>query len=236
MHTLDELLDASFHAERVLSRRMAARDELDLRSALEATLLDAAAAAGFAGSSSLDELLDSRRALRTADASRLAGKAQRKADKLAHKLASGRPAQGAWLAWFDGSARPNPGRLGIGALLTGPDGQRVEISEHAGHGNSSEAEYAALIALLEAATALQPPELVVHGDSRVVIDDVLGREAESAKSLAVQRARAVSLIAQLRRVELKWVPRHKNASADRLSQLASAASAGAEDAPQANLE
>jgi hypothetical protein len=36
---------------------------------------------------------------------------------------------------------------------------------------------------------------------------------------------------------LKWVPRHKNVSADQLSQLANAlASAGEQDAPQANLE
>jgi hypothetical protein len=40
----------------------------------------------------------------------------------------------------------------------GPDGELVEISQPAGYGNSSEAEYRALIALLEAAVA--------HGASR----------------------------------------------------------------------
>ena len=78
----------------------------------------------------------------------------------------------AWLAWFDGSALPNPGRIGIGALLRGPQGQVVEISRRAGEGSSSEAEYLALIALLEAALLHQPAQLTVHGDSQVVIDDL----------------------------------------------------------------
>jgi ribonuclease HI len=67
------------------------------------------------------------------------------------RKASLQPLATAWRGWFDGSAHPNPGQIGIGALLCGPDGQRVEISRRAGHGSSSDAEYLALTALLEAA-------------------------------------------------------------------------------------
>ena len=33
----------------------------------------------------------------------------------------------AWRGWFDGSAHPNPGKLGIGALLLGPDGAGLKL-------------------------------------------------------------------------------------------------------------
>src|SRR5689334_15249432 len=89
----------------------------------------------------------------------------------------------AWRAWFDGSAHPNPGRIGIGAVLAGPGGEHVEISRRAGHGNNGDAEYLALIALLEKAVELRVPELLVYGDSQVVVQDVLLAPEFGAKGL-----------------------------------------------------
>ncbi len=125
----------------------------------------------------------------------------------------------AWRGWFDGSAHPNPGRLGIGALLLGPNGERIEISEPAGDGDSSDAEYAALTALLRVAVPLRPVQLLLCGDSQVVINDVLGA-SRTAKGLASQRAAVLALMEQLPQVSLRWIPRHRNGEADRLSQLA----------------
>lgn len=146
--------------------------------------------------------------------------------------ASQAAATDAWLAWFDGSALPNPGRIGIGALLRGPQGQVVEISRRAGDGSSSDAEYLALIALLEAALPHRPPQLIIHGDSQVIIDDLKPpRKGKSnAKGLEALRARALELIAQLGGapvVTVRWVPRHRNPEADRLSQAAVRPSPGA---------
>jgi len=128
----------------------------------------------------------------------------------------------AWRGWFDGSAHPNPGKLGLGALLLGPYGERVEISEPLEYGNSSEAEYAALITVLQAALALSPPpvELLLYGDSQVVINDVLEVASVGARGLETQRATAVALLQQFNNVTLRWIPRHRNGEADRLSQLA----------------
>ena len=126
----------------------------------------------------------------------------------------------AWRGWFDGSAHPNPGRLGIGALLLGPDGERIEISEAAGDGDSSDAEYAALTALLRAAIKLKPAQLLLCGDSQVVINDVLGTTPVGAKGLETHRATVVALLEQFNDVSLRWLPRHRNGEADRLSQLA----------------
>jgi len=136
------------------------------------------------------------------------------------------PPDGAWMGWFDGSALPNPGRIGIGALLRKPNGEDVEISRRAGEGDSSEAEYLALIALLEAALPFQPPQLLIRGDSQVVINDIIlppARGGQSAKGMEAHRARVMELIATLggpEVVSLRWVPRHRNPDADRLSQAA----------------
>ena len=134
----------------------------------------------------------------------------------------------AWRGWFDGSAHPNPGKLGIGALLLGPNGERIEVSEAAGYGSSSDAEYAALTAVLRTALGVRPPpvQLLLYGDSQVVINDVLGTTPVGAKGLEVQRATVVALLEQFTEVSLRWLPRHRNGEADRLSQLAIAGSVG----------
>jgi ribonuclease HI len=127
---------------------------------------------------------------------------------------------GTWRAWFDGSARPNPGRCTIGAVLSAPTGQTREISLAAGYGDSSEAEYRALIALLQAAVEAGAQGLAIHGDSRVVIDDMNGPPHTAAPALASYRQQAHTLLAQLDGATLRWIPRHKNGAADALSQRA----------------
>lgn len=149
---------------------------------------------------------------------RAAAQALAAAARLARRSVPPTPAQ--WRGWFDGSATPNPGRIGIGALLLGPAGERVEISRQAGHGGSGDAEYLALIAVLEQAASLGVTELVVYGDSQVVVHDVLLTAGAGAKGLEHHRAAAAALIARMGDVALRWIPRHRNGAADALSQQA----------------
>ena len=217
MPPYDALCDAAYQRERVASRKLAKTAGITEHAALRITLEQAAGSAG------LPALLAARAAERTADAARRLDKRTQRAALHAAAKAGPPRAPDTWQAWFDGSAHPNPGRLGIGALLLGPGGERLEISRRAGTGNSSEAEYLALIALLEAAQTVQPRALLVHGDSRVVIDDVNGaaeKRDRGAKGLEALRTQARALIAQLDAVTLRWVPRHRNGDADRLSQQA----------------
>ena len=215
----EQLATAAYKGERVASRRLAARSGMPELDALRQTLTLAAGAPGLA------HLLAERAQLRQLDADRRTAREQRRTMQSAERQARVRPQPeaGTWLAWFDGSAHPNPGRIGIGALLCGPDGQRIEISRRAGHGNSGEAEYLALTALLETALQQKAPRLMVHGDSRVVIDDV--KEAAlagsvAAKGLEAHRARVMELLEKIGAVSLRWIPRHRNGEADRLSQQA----------------
>lgn len=211
------LLSAAFKSELRASRLLARRSGCSPEQALRATLQQRA---GAPTPGALSALLDERTAQQGADAARVAArKAQNSAALLLRQSRHDGPPT-PWRAWFDGSAHPNPGRCGIGARLLGPAGELVDISREAGYGNSSEAEYRALIALLEAALQCGAHGLTIYGDSQVVIDDVNGSAADAAVSLHACRSAALALLAQLREVTLRWIPRHKNHLADALSQQA----------------
>jgi ribonuclease HI len=204
----------AYKAERAASRRLAQSAGLSADEALRRILERAAGTGGLAA------LVALRTGMLAAQAEREAARFARQAAAAARRTALHDARPTAWRAWFDGSARPNPGRCGIGALLEGPDGARVELAQPAGHGNSSEAEYRALIALLETAVAHGARDLTIHGDSRVVIDDVNGPDLDAAPALAAYRARVQALLARLPDARLCWVPRHRNTAADALSQRA----------------
>ena len=205
------LLSSATRSELRASLRLTSRTGCSREAALRATL--AASADTDTNSDTVDSalarLVVARDALRVADCARAAAIARNR---------TGLPT--AWRGWFDGSAQPNPGACGIGALLRGPAGERVDISRAAGYGNSSEAEYRALIALLEAALDRGVQGLTVYGDSKVVIDDINGRFAGAVVALLDCRAAALALMAQLPDVSVQWIARHKNGEADALSQRA----------------
>lgn len=216
----EQLQQLAYKGERAQAVRMAQRLQLDPASALTQVLTQVAGVAG------LVQLLAQREAMQLRERQRQQARAATLAQLQARReeRAVTLSAQG-WQGWFDGSAVPNPGRIGIGALLRGPQGQRIEISEPAGYGNSSEAEYLALTALLTAAVQAGVRELHIAGDSQVVVHDVNLPEAaiaagQGASALASHRAQVHALMAQLGTVHLRWLPRHRNAAADQLSQQA----------------
>ena len=217
MTEFSELCAIAFHGERVAGRRLAARTGVTQAAALLATLEMAAGAKGLA------VLATERLALRAAATARAHARAEEKSRQASVRAARHEGTATPWRGWFDGSAHPNPGRCGIGALLLGPGGERIVESRAAGYGNSSEAEYLALIALLSAALAAGAREVTLYGDSQVVINDVMGSDAAAAASLGALRAQAKALIDNLGGCTLRWIPRHQNAAADALSQRAIAA-------------
>lgn len=126
-----------------------------------------------------------------------------------------------WQAWFDGSARPNPGALGIGVVLLSPLAQRYEKSERlAGSGCNNEAELHALCAVLELACGAGARRLQVRGDSDVAIRYVLGPDSTAIAPLLALVAQAREWLARFDEVQLLWIPRHRNGDADRLARQA----------------
>ena len=126
-----------------------------------------------------------------------------------------------WHAWFDGATKQtNPGIRGIGGVLKGPAGERIEVCDEIGMGTNNEAEYAALMAILDAAITAKAPALVVHGDSQLVIKQVNGEWFIKAKELVPMCKTVLELKAQIPSVILRWIPREENTEADALSKKA----------------
>lgn len=126
-----------------------------------------------------------------------------------------------WHAWFDGATKhTNPGIRGIGAVLKGPAGEIVEIAQEIGEGTNNEAEYCALMAVLDAAVDAGVQDLVVYGDSQLVIKQVNGEWLINAQALVPLCKTVIELKAQIPKVSLRWIPRQENSAADALSKRA----------------
>lgn len=129
--------------------------------------------------------------------------------------------EGLWQAWFDGSALPNPGKIGIGAVVLSPAGQRVEKFALPGHhGCNNQAELYALCAALELAHGAGAKRLLLHGDSDVAVRYVNGTNSTAIAELNSLVAQARAWIGRFDSVQLRWVPRHRNGEADRLCRQA----------------
>lgn len=214
MPKLEDLLAVAYKADLALSRRLQKNSGLSAHQALRQVLQQAA------GDRPLGELLQQRRQIKLDTAHKRDLRRQARAAALTQKQRDRQPDATAWQAWFDGATHPNPGRIGVGGVLKSPGGQIIRISFAAGQGNSSEGEYLALIAVLQEAVRRQPEKLQVYGDSRVVIDDVRQAGNKGASGLQHYCIEVRQLLMQLKTVTLTWIPRHRNAEADALSQQA----------------
>lgn len=214
MSNFETITYLAFHREQVASRRLAQRTGMSMAAAVEQILSE------IAGAKGLQYLLAERRTYFALQEERKQEKRQLTQQRHALKVNAKKIPGGRWCAWFDGSARPNPGACAIGGLLQAPDGRRWEISQVIGDGSSSSAEYQALIAVLELALVHAASEMIVFGDSRVVIDDLDPQTKKQSQSLEQHRQIAHGLMQQLVGIQLQWIPRARNGQADALAQQA----------------
>ena len=128
------------------------------------------------------------------------------------------------LIYFDGGSRGNPGPAAIGALVldpsTTPPGRLATISKPIGEATNNVAEYLALIAGLEAASATPAHAARVRGDSMLVIEQLSGRWKVKQAHLKPLHTQARSLLAAYDDVDLVHVRREENAEADALVNAA----------------
>jgi ribonuclease HI len=79
------------------------------------------------------------------------------------------------MIFSDGGARSNPGPAAIGFVILSGKGQILMTkSRYVGSRTNNQAEYEALIAALEAATALNAEEVICHLDSQLVVKQLTG--------------------------------------------------------------
>jgi ribonuclease HI len=131
------------------------------------------------------------------------------------------------VVYFDGACDPNPnGAASFGVIIRRAGRTIWQASEAVpdrGKGTSCNfAEYAGLIAalryLLDA--GLNRERVLVHGDSQLVIKQMFGHWRIKGGCYADLAREAKTFLARFPNVTGKWVPRHRNSIADKLSKAA----------------
>ena len=103
----------------------------------------------------------------------------------------------------------------------------AEVSESIGRATNNVAEYSGLIAGLRAAAAIaRGADVEVRMDSKLVVEQMSGRWQIKHPDMRPLAAKARETARALGRVSYTWVPRSRNAHADRLANQAMDAAAG----------
>jgi ribonuclease HI len=114
----------------------------------------------------------------------------------------------AWLAYCDGSAMPNPGRMGLGGVIAAPDGTVHTLSQAPqGVGCNNEAELRAL-------------HITIHCDNSIVVEQIGHANAKPIARLAALFDETRALFNTFDHATLVWIPRHRNSEADALARAA----------------
>lgn len=133
----------------------------------------------------------------------------------------------------DGACAGNPGKMGIGGIVTMGSEKRT-FSEPAGHGTNNEAEYLAVLKALEivkerVGSGPVPESIRVYSDSQLVVNQLNGTYGINYPHLATLNGRVRKLIKQIPyRIIFHWIPRERNSAADALASKAA-------DMPQAAI-
>lgn len=126
-----------------------------------------------------------------------------------------------WIIYCDGSAVPNPGRMGLGAVLVAPDGTRHALSMATdARGCNNEAEARALMAALRDAQARGATALLIYSDSSLLVEQLGSAGAAPVVRLAGLYEEAGVLLNTFTHTSLHWIPRHRNGEADTLARAA----------------
>lgn len=125
------------------------------------------------------------------------------------------------IGYFDGASRGNPGEAGAGACIV--DFYKGQVlwkeSKYLGKRTNNEAEYEALILLLRELLQRKLFNCVVKGDSKLVVNQMLG-EWKVREPRLLPLAEEAKLLIEKTRARLQWIPRQENSLADSLSNQA----------------
>jgi ribonuclease HI len=128
-----------------------------------------------------------------------------------------------YLLQFDGGSRGNPGLSGSGCVLFGPcdrHGVRQKLVEGGvfiKRATNNEAEYRGLIHGLTLAVQYNMTQLIIEGDSKLVIEQVRGAWQARADHIKILLKTALEQVCLLKYVAIRHIYRNDNKIADALS-------------------
>ncbi|MFB6135122.1 MAG: ribonuclease HI [Halanaeroarchaeum sp.] len=122
--------------------------------------------------------------------------------------------------YFDGASRGNPGESAIGWVLVDGDGIVADGGERIGHATNNQAEYEALIRVLEMADRYGYDEVELRGDSQLIVKQVRGAWDTNDPTLREKRVEVHDLLERFEQWSISHVPRDVNDRADSLANEA----------------
>ena len=124
--------------------------------------------------------------------------------------------------YFDGSARPNPGLCRCAIIIKDMNDKLIfeEGYKIADNQTNNYGEYWGVIKGLEAAWRLGYKDIIILGDSQIVIFQLNGKYKPcSHPNLKELYQKCIVLMSQFNSVYFKWIRREDNERADYLSNL-----------------
>ncbi len=121
----------------------------------------------------------------------------------------------------DGASRGNPGPAAIGVVIQDEIGQILEtISLCLGKATNNQAEYRAMIAGLEKARDIGATGVEICSDSELVVRQLSGEYKVKNASLTPLYLKTQQLCRSFSSFKVNYIPREKNAKADKLANMA----------------
>jgi ribonuclease HI len=125
-----------------------------------------------------------------------------------------------WTLFFDGSSRKQG--VGVGVVLLAPHGDQIKCMVHLDFkATNNMAEYEALLSGLSTTLSLGVRQLLVKGDSKLIVKQVKGDCSCNDPQLAAYLLHAHKLEKDFEVLDLQHIPRAENIVADDLSAKAS---------------
>lgn len=117
--------------------------------------------------------------------------------------------------FFDGSCRPNPGRIEIAVVAAG----RIWHCADYPSGDNNDAEWLALLAALHAAREIAAEDIVLLGDSALVVNQASGRAPCRSARFQKRLEEFRTLAATFTRVRIRRIARAQNLAGIALERL-----------------
>ena len=130
-----------------------------------------------------------------------------------------RPEEQCYLLQFDGLSEPNPGTSTGGAVLFSPGARTLvfEVGKFIEYGTNNQAEYTGLLIGLKSAIEKGVREILIEGDSQLVIFQTEGKWKVKNEVLQVMNREARDLVSQFDFAAIRHVRRENNKHADRIT-------------------
>jgi ribonuclease HI len=107
--------------------------------------------------------------------------------------------------YFDGGARPNPGKMSVAVVLG-----HEKFVEKLGKGTNNIAEWTAMLWAMQIAQSKGIRDIELIGDSELIVNQATGKYKVKAHELVPFKKAFESLLGGFDAVAVSWVPRAQN--------------------------